>query len=230
MPAPALLLVHGAWHGSWCWEPLRAHLTGWRVETVALPSTGGPGRGVQDDAEVVRAAVKAIDGPVVVVAHSYGGIPATEAAGLPNVEHLVHVAAFQLDVGDSLLGTIGGTPPPWWQVADGVVHALTPETVFFNDVDAATTADAVGRLQPQSLAFATDRLTNAAWRTVDSTYVICEDDNAIPVFAQEAMARRATRTERLRSGHSPFLSRPAELAAIVTRTATAPPRSSPASG
>lgn len=222
---PALLLVHGAWHGSWCWEPLRTLLTdnGWRVDTVDLPSVGSPHHGMHDDAHVIR---QAISGPTVIVAHSYGGIPATQAAaGRPNVEHLVYVAAFQVDVGDSLLGTVGGTPPPWWQVDDGVIHAQAPETVFFNDVAEPPT----DRLRPQSYRAFTDQLTAAAWHDTDSTYVICEKDNAIPPFAQEAMARRATATERLDAGHSPFLSCPQDLAAIVER-ASLPRRSSPASG
>ncbi|MFI6095271.1 alpha/beta fold hydrolase [Lentzea sp. NPDC051213] len=230
---PALLLVHGAWHGPWCWEPLKALLEndGWRVGTVDLPSVApatAPRHGMYDDASAVRAAIEEIGGPVVVVAHSYGGIPVTEgAAGLPGVEHLVYVAAFQIDVGDSLLSTIGGTPPPWWQVDGEVIRPLTPETVFFNDVGDAP----VDRLETQSYAAVTDRLTQAAWHTVGSTYVVCENDNAIPVFAQDAMAQRATSVQRLPPGHSPFLSRPAELAAIITTAAvTLPRRSSPASG
>ncbi|WP_405056496.1 alpha/beta hydrolase [Kribbella sp. NBC_01505] len=219
---PALLLVHGAWHGSWCWEPLRALLTdeGWRVETVDLPSVAPEGAtryGLHDDAKAVREAITAIGGPVVVVAHSYGGEPATEgAAGLPEVQGLVYVAAFLLDAGESLLAAIGGTPPPWWQVDGETFTPLTPETVFFNDID--DPADAVRQLETQSYAVATEALSAAAWRNIDSTYVVCEQDNAIPVFAQEAMAQRAGRVERLASGHSPFLSRPKELAAIITKS------------
>lgn len=222
---PALLLVHGAWHGSWCWEPVRELLTedGWRVETVDLPSVAPAGSeryGLHDDAKAVREAIGAIGGPVVVVAHSYSGEPVTEgAAGLPEVQGLVYVAAFLLDAGESLLGAIGGAPPPWWEIDGEVFRPLTPEKVFFNDVDEARTADAVGRLQTQSYAVAVEELTEAAWRTTDSTYVICDNDNAIPVFAQEAMAQRAGRIERLASGHSPFLSCPEELATIIVSAA-----------
>ncbi|MFS8100740.1 alpha/beta fold hydrolase [Lentzea alba] len=212
---PALLLVHGAWHGSWCWEPLRALLTedGWHVDTVDLPSVGSPHHGMHDDAKVIR---DAINGPTVVVAHSYGGIPATQAAAdLPDVQHLVYVAAFQLDVGDSLQKTVG-PPPPWWQQEGGVLHAQTPETIFFNDVDDPPT----DRLRPQSYRAFTDQLTKAAWHNTNSTYVICEKDNAIPVFAQEAMAQRATSQERLTTGHSPFLANPRQLAAIIAKAAS----------
>ncbi|TDD46931.1 alpha/beta hydrolase [Kribbella antibiotica] len=216
---PAVLLVHGAWHGSWCWEPLKELLTkdGWRVETVDLPSVGSGRHGLHDDARVVREAMGAIGGPVVVVAHSYGGEPATEgSAGHPAVQRLIYVAAFLLDVGESLLGAIGGTPPPWWDVDGDVIRPLTPEAVFFNDIDDPT--DAVRRLEPQSYRAVTDELTAAAWRSTESTYVVCENDQAIPVFAQEAMAQRAGKVERLASGHSPFLSCPEELAAIITKS------------
>lgn len=222
---PALLLVHGAWHGSWCWEPLRTLLEndGWRVDTVDLPSVGSSHHGMYDDAQAIR---EAINGPTVIVAHSYGGIPATQAAaGQPNVQHLIYVAAFQPDIGDSLLGMVGGTPPPWWQEDGEVIHAKTPETVFFNYVADPPT----DKLRPQSYRAFTDQVTNAAWRYTDSTYVICSNDNAIPVFAQEAMSQRATATERLDAGHSPFLSCPQDLAAIIQMVSLLP-RSSPASG
>jgi hypothetical protein len=74
----------------------------------------------------------------------------------------------------------------------------------------------VSQLRPQSYAVATDQLPAAAWRTVGSTYVVCEKDNAMPVFAQEAVSQRASRVERLPSGHSPFLSCPAELTRLLT--------------
>ncbi|MFI5729040.1 alpha/beta fold hydrolase [Kribbella sp. NPDC051587] len=218
---PAVLLVHGAWHGSWCWEAVRSLLVdqGWRVETVDLPSVAPAGEvryGLHDDAKAVREAITAIGGPVVVVAHSYGGEPATEgAAGLPEVQRIIYVTAFLLDVGESLLKAIGGTPPPWWQIEGEVFRPLTPELVFFNDVE--NPADAVRRLETQSYAVATEELTAAAWHTTPSTYVVCDDDNAIPVFAQEAMAQRAGTVERLHSGHSPFLSCPSELVAIITK-------------
>ncbi|MGW6447456.1 alpha/beta fold hydrolase [Lentzea sp. NPDC055074] len=223
---PALLLVHGAWHGSWCWEPLRTLLesTGWRVDTVDLPSVaphGAPRYGMHDDAQAIR---DTIDGPTVIVAHSYGGIPATQAA-TPDVQHLVYVAACMPDVGDSLLGMVGGTPPPWWRAEEDVVHALTPETIFFNDVENPPTE----KLLPQSRRAFTDQLTAAAWHRTPSTYVISEKDNAIPPQAQEAMAGRARAAERLDAGHSPFLSCPRELAAIIERVSL-PRRSSPASG
>jgi pimeloyl-ACP methyl ester carboxylesterase len=212
------LLVHGAWHGSWCWEQVASRLTasGAAVQTVDLPSAGTPA-GLHDDARVVQAAIDSLDGPVTVVAHSYGGQPVTEAAA--GVAHIVYVAAFQLDEGDSVLGAIGGQPPSWWKVDGDFVTPLTPAEVFFNDIP--DSADAVAQLRPQGYASFTEPLAAAAWKTVPSTYVVCDNDNAIPVFAQEAMSQRSSRVERLSAGHSPFLSRPDELVRILLESRTA---------
>ena len=211
-----LVLVHGAWHGSWAWQPLVDAMDDVAVATVDLPSVGaGPDGlgGLDDDAAAVRAALAGIDGPVVVVAHSYGGLPVTEAVTADSgVAHLVFLCAFQLDVGDSLLGSAGGVAPPWWEVHDTHIAARTPEEVFYNGVDAELTARSVARLGVQSRASVEQPLTNAGWKVVPSTYVVCERDQAIPVFAQEAMAQRSGTVLRMDAGHSPFLSHPEELA------------------
>ncbi|SES49616.1 Pimeloyl-ACP methyl ester carboxylesterase [Streptomyces sp. yr375] len=221
---PALLLVHGAWHGPWCWRQLIDELPDIDVRTVALPSSGddtaasGVLGDLRDDAAVVAEAVAAIDGPVVVVAHSYGGVPVTEALGsVGDVRRLVYLCAFQLDVGDSLLSSVGGTPPPWWEVREreGHIVALEPERVFYGDVDPELVEQAVAQVGVQSLASFSQPLTRAAWHTLPSTYVVCEADCAIPPFAQEAMSNRAQEVRRLDASHSPFLSRPAELAALL---------------
>jgi pimeloyl-ACP methyl ester carboxylesterase len=221
---PTLVLVHGAWHGPWAWDRLAGQLADVQVRTVALPSSGPDPAALGDlyaDAEAVRSVVAGIDGPVVVCAHSYGGAPVTEGvAGLGNVVGLVYLCAFQLDVGDSLLSAVGGTPPDWWDVheAEGYIDALRPREIFYGDVDDATADASIARLGHQSLTAKRQPLTRAAWHTVPSTYVVCEQDAAIPVFAQEAMAARAKRVLHLPASHSPFLSRPAELADLL-RTA-----------
>ena len=216
----SLLLVHGAWHGSWCWGPLRDALgDDVRVHTVDLPSVGDDPAALGDlyaDAAAVRGALEEVDGPVVVVGHSYGGAVVTEAVTADSgVAHLVYLCAFQLDVGDSLLGTVGGQAPPWWDVRERAIGVVGPEQVFYNGVPDELTRDSVARIALQSRASVEQPLTNAGWRHTPSTYVVCEEDRAIPVFAQEAMSSRAGEVLRLPSGHSPFLSHPAELAALL---------------
>jgi pimeloyl-ACP methyl ester carboxylesterase len=220
---PTVVLVHGAWHGGWAWEAVATRLADAGVDVVAvdLPSSGPvPSAlgGLHEDAATVRAAIDAVDGPVVVVAHSYGGAPASEgAAGADNVTHIVYLTAFMLDEGESLLGLVGGEAPPWWIVAQdgGSILVDGPETIFFNGVDEELTTRAVAALEPQSYASTTDELRAAAWKEVPSTYVVSELDNAIPVEAQEMLAQRAGTVHRLAAGHSPFLSHPDEVVAII---------------
>ncbi|MEY2532364.1 MAG: hypothetical protein QOF29_274 [bacterium] len=231
---PTVVLVHGAWHGPWAWAEVQERLAGEGLDvvTVDLPSIGrdtGALGDLYDDAAAVRAALDAIDGPAVVVAHSYGGAPVTEAAaGAGNVAHIVYLTAFMLDEGESLLGLVGGAEPDWWITsADGrTTLPAGPETVFYNDCPPEVAEAAAAQLAPQRKLTVEQPVREVAWRTIPSTYVVCERDNAIPVFAQDAMAQRAGAVERMDAGHSPFLSRPDELVVLlrdVVRAAQAPP-------
>lgn len=226
---PTLLLVHGAWHGSWAWDPLRAILEsrGWTVATVDLPTVHSAdkiGMHMQADADSVADAIAAINGPVVVVAHSYGGIPVTQAATIDNVTHIVYIAAFALDAGESLLGAVGGVAPDWWHIDGPLITAgdavTTPQHLFFGDVDARVADASAARLLNQSVLAFTEELTNVAWATKPSTYLITEQDAVVPVPAQEALAGRAgSATVRMATSHSPFLSQPTAVAEVIERAA-----------
>lgn len=115
MAGTPLLLVHGAWHGSWCWGRLSVALgeAGFETYTVDLPSHGEDTStlgGLHEDATIIREALSGLPDRTVVVAHSYGGAPVAEgAADAPNVGHLVYLTAFMLDEGESVLGAAGGT-------------------------------------------------------------------------------------------------------------------------
>jgi pimeloyl-ACP methyl ester carboxylesterase len=217
---PTALLVHGAFHGGWVWQKVATHLSDlhWPVETAELPSVavkGGRRFALRDDAAVVRRHLLNIAGPVVVVAHSYGGMTVTQAAaGMDNVHHILYLAAFQLDIGQSLLGAVG-REPEWWIVEQDTITADRPRETFYADVPEADAVWAQNQLRPSSYAAMTDRLTEAAWRTIASTYVICEHDRAIPALAQEQMAQQATSIHRLPSSHSPMLSRATDVAQII---------------
>ena len=222
---PTLLLVHGAWHGAWAWEPLQSELEarGWDVRTVDLPTVHADdprGLHMTDDADAIAAAIDEIGGPVAVVAHSYGGVPTTQGATSESVVHIVYIAAFVLDAGESLLGSVGGVAPSWW-VVDGPLATAGTEAepaagLFFGDVDDAVAATAVGQLKAQSSAAFSDEVTAVAWRDKDTTYVITEQDVIFPLPAQEALAARSGSTAvRMDTSHSPFLSKPSELADII---------------
>jgi pimeloyl-ACP methyl ester carboxylesterase len=221
---PSLLLVPGAWHRPDHLRLLVDELPDLDVHTVALVSTGDEPAKLKDmhaDADVIAGAAAAIDGPVVVVAHSYGGIPTTQAfGGVGNVRRIIYLAAFQVDAGESLFSNTRGGPMAWSKVhqKDGIgdyLEAMAPADRFYHDVDPATARQAVSQLGYLSYAAGCQKLTEVAWKTVPSTYIICEADKAIPLPLQEKFAQRATRMHRLNASHSPFLSQPAALAQLI---------------
>jgi pimeloyl-ACP methyl ester carboxylesterase len=229
-PSPVIVLVHGAWHGSWCWAKVVPLLEehGLTVRTVDLPSTGtdvGALGGLDDDVAALTAVLDELPGPKILVGHSYGGLPITEAgAGRDDIAHLVYVCAFMLDVGQSLLDAAGGQPMSWWQVSeDG--RSITPgrpESVFYSDCDPEEAAAAAARLTPQSMSSCTTPLGAAAWQTVPATYVVADRDPELPQAVQEMMAGgKARQLRHIDSAHSPFLSRPEELAALISEVAQA---------
>ena len=213
------ILVHGAWHGGWCWSQLVPLLEkgGLDVTTLDLPSAGGGGD-LYADAQVVRDAIGSSEEPAVVVGHSYGGAVITEgAAGCEQVGHLVYVCAFQLDVGESLLGVLDHQVPPWIRVdeAAGTSWVPDPVPVFYGDVEPSLAEASAARLAPQSLTSFAQPLTRAAWRDVPSTYLACTEDRAIPHPAQQGMSQRSGTVHTLQSSHSPFLSLPQRVADVV---------------
>jgi pimeloyl-ACP methyl ester carboxylesterase len=220
---PTLVLVHGAWYRKSVWRQVQEELSDLDVRTVqnlsSAPVPPAELGDLHDDAAAIRAAVEAVDGPVVVAAHSYGGAPASQGlAGVRNVKRLVFFNAFMLDAGESVLSVVGGTPPDFWgtdHVADGYYDMLRAEYHFYNDLVPLAARAAAAALGPQSAAAMEQPLTRAAWHSVPSTYVIGTKDAAVPSEAAEIMSRRARRVVRMETGHSPFLARPAETAALL---------------
>jgi pimeloyl-ACP methyl ester carboxylesterase len=223
---PVVIFVHGAWHGPWAWAPVIKRLTAEGLRTIAvdLPSKGFETAllgDLHDDAEAVRAAVDAAGAPALVVAHSYGGLPVGEGlAGCANAAHLIYLAGFMVERGQSLLGLRGGVEPDWWIASeDGRTYLPgDPKHVFFNDCPPEVAERAAAALLPQRKDAFTQATLAAAWEQVPSTYVVCERDNAIPVAVQERMAARADTVSRVDAGHAAFLSRPHDVAAIVQET------------
>ncbi|HEY6492832.1 MAG TPA: alpha/beta hydrolase [Trebonia sp.] len=233
MTRPTVVIVHGAWHTPAHFESFIKSIADIDVRTVRLPSSGPDISALgdmRDDAAEVRKVVSAIDGPVLVLAHSYGGVPVTEALGpaSENVKRITYLASFPLDVGESMVSvaTQGGTlpHPPNWDVHkdEGYILVKDPAFHFYDDVEPALAQKALDDLTYQSWSSQIQPLTNAAWREIPSTYVITDQDRILPIFAQEMFSQRTTDVRHIDSSHSPFLSRPAELAAIlreeITRT------------
>ncbi|MBO9499068.1 MAG: alpha/beta fold hydrolase [Novosphingobium sp.] len=207
-----LLLVHGGCHGAWCWERVLPLLPG--ASAVELPDRGG----------AVAAVLAAIDEPVVLVGHSLGGmtISAMAEAAPEKVSRLVYLSALLPADGESA-ATIP-VPPLGANAAtrlEGEWTSLDPEAavpVFYQDCDAATIAWALQRLRPTHLdAITTPARLGEAFASVPKTYIYCAQDRAIQPEAQQAMVARCPGIDTLAldSGHSPFLSMPEQLAAIL---------------
>jgi pimeloyl-ACP methyl ester carboxylesterase len=227
-----LVLVHGAWHGSWCWQRLIPHLEerGIAVRTVDLPSvirretppsasSGGRAAGLREDAAAVRAIVDSITGPVVLCGHSYGGMVISLAASRQTrgpVARLIYLCAFMPEERQSLVAIGGNQHAPWIQMLDDdltLPDLSRAAEVFYGDCDEATRKWAIAQLQPQSnVAFITP-VARPAWREIASTYIVCARDGAMPPDLQRSLfAPRAGRSIELDTSHSPFLSQPAALA------------------
>ena len=219
-----IVLVHGAWHGSWCWQRVAPLLEkrGAAVRTVDLPSVGarpGSGSDLSADAAAVEAVIADIAGPVVLCGHSYGGMVISHTAAIARVKRLVYLCAFMPMEGESLVSIGGGRHAPWVQLLDGGLTLPDPaqtETVFYGDCDPQTVQWAKSKIRPQSGAPFNEPVPRPAWRTIPSTYVVCVNDMALPPDAQRnVFAPRATETIELHASHSPFLSQPEALADLL---------------
>jgi pimeloyl-ACP methyl ester carboxylesterase len=220
-----VLLVHGAWHGAWCWErviPL-LDLAAIPVVAVDLPSVSHHNATLHDDADYVRGALDSIEGEVVLLGHSYGGAVITAAGVHPNVAHLVYLCAFALEVGESAAknALTGGEGPNELGAAlvfgKGVL-TVDPEraaSAFYHDCTPDVAAAAVERLRPQSLAALGGEVDAAAWHDKPATYVVCTEDRALPVALQRSNAARIGEWVDWPTSHSPFLSRPDLVADLI---------------
>jgi pimeloyl-ACP methyl ester carboxylesterase len=218
---PTFLLVHGSWHGPWCWEPLQHELakSGSESATVALPSCGMDNllTGLAEDAETVAAAAAAIHGEVIVVGHSYGGAVISEAAHPKNVRQLVYLGAFMPDAGRPFVSYFPPGPLPAYLVLndDGTYSAADAEaeSAFYHDCAPEIASASRRRLVRQSQSVMGYAPTRAAWRAIASHYIVLTGDRIIPPFVQRDFAKQAGSVSEMPTSHSPMLSRPAELAA-----------------
>jgi pimeloyl-ACP methyl ester carboxylesterase len=183
---------------------------------VDLPFTG-----FKDDAAVARNAIAAAGPESVVVGHSYGGLVISEAAsGFVDLRRLVYLAAFLTDIGEdqsTILSRHGSPLLGAVELVDGavVVRPDQARSLFFGDSDARSALQAVDRLRPMGLdGDGMGPVSVPAWKTTPTTYVVCTHDGALPPSAQREMATRATTVIEWPTDHSPFLTRPDEVAAL----------------
>ncbi len=219
-----IVLVHGAFHGGWCWEPLLPELAARGVDavTVDLPLTT-----LNDDAAAIVAVLDTLDGPVTLLGHSYGGAPITVAGNHPAVERLVYLTAMAPDDGQNATGTdvqIGDDFMSAFRLADNGLPEVDPArapAIFFPDVDPDTAAAFAARLRPGNTGGA-DLVERAAWHDKPTSYIVCDADPILLPEGQRAIAERiGATTYEIAGDHSPFLARPAELADLLAPIVTA---------
>ncbi|GAA4842480.1 alpha/beta fold hydrolase [Saccharopolyspora rosea] len=226
-----VVFVHGACvrDGSWWWHPAAAALQERGINSVApaLPSCGegdrpaGPqGPGLPEDVAAVRAALTEGDEPIVVVAHSYGGIVAAEAAvGVETVRHLVLVSSYLPEPGESLSTFGPDAPPPFLDFdPDGGTFSARPELfaeTFAQDCPPDIARHAATLLVRQTLAVTHQPVRAAAWHDLPTTYVVCTQDRGTSAASQREFSRRADQVIEVKAGHHPFLSQPQIVADII---------------
>jgi pimeloyl-ACP methyl ester carboxylesterase len=225
---PTVALVHGGFADASFWVPVIEDLQAHDVPVLAPPN---PLRGLAHDAEYVASYVTQIDGPVLLVGHSYGGaVISVAAASTPNAVGLVYVAAFALDEGESfaeIFAEFGETPlvgavrPSEYPVGDGeTATELTIAPELYREAFAADLSEDVTRVlavsQRPFAAIFEDRAEAAAWKTLPSWAVVATSDNAIPPDAERHMASRAgAQTIEIDASHSIALSQPAAVAELI---------------
>jgi pimeloyl-ACP methyl ester carboxylesterase len=228
------VLIHGAWHGGWCWEKLAPLLEarGHRVVAPDLPGHGAdrtPLAQITLDAyaERVRETVAAQPEPVVLVGHSMGGVVITAGAELipERVRTLVYLTAFLVGPGESLLSAAGNDPDTllagsFVPSPDGLSVTVKPDVVkpaFYAQCSDADVERARARLVPQATApFSTPvRYTPERAGRIPRVYIECTRDRAIglPVQRRMAAAHPCAKVLTLDTDHSPFYSTPDALAA-----------------
>jgi pimeloyl-ACP methyl ester carboxylesterase len=233
---PTIVLVHGAFADSSSWNDVIPILEkdGYHVIAAANPL-----RTISSDAASVSAVVKSVQGPVVLVGHSFGGMVISQAAnGNDNVKALVYVAAFMADKGESanslaakfpgsmIAGAVAPVP-----LADGGVDLyIRPDR--FHDVFAATVPEARTDLmaitqRPLAAADADEPAGAPAWKTLPSYVIYGVEDRIIPAALVRFMAERAKAVKTIGvkgAPHAVMVSNPAEVASMVEEAAGAPAR------
>lgn len=224
------LLVHGSWHGPWCWELMQPQLEqrGHRVTLVDLPSVGTDVSALGDfdaDTKAVNTAAAQLSDPAVVVGHSYGGAVISNVEYPATVRRLVFLGAFMPDAGRAFTSYLPPGPfPPYVGMRDDgttTVPEGQAQPAFYGDCLDDLVAWAVARLRPQSQAVLGGVNERASWRSIPSTYVLLTEDRAIPPDLQAEFAAQATEQVELQTSHSPFLSKPEQLADMLDSVAAA---------
>jgi pimeloyl-ACP methyl ester carboxylesterase len=219
-----IVLVHGGFVDGSGWEGVYRALkeNGYRISVVQNPTIS-----LKDDVAVTKRMIAAQDGPVVLVGHSYGGAVITEAGTDPKVAALVYIAAFAPDKGESVGSVIQTFPkdapgPPIMPPEEGFLFldkAKFPAS-FAGDVDPDTAAFMADSQVGWGLEALSGAVSEPAWRTKPSWYLVTTEDKMIPPDAQRAMAKRAgSKMSEIRASHSVYVSQPFAVSTLIEKAA-----------
>ncbi len=221
-----IVLVHGGFVDGSGWQGVYDHLTadGYRVAVVQNPTLSLAG-----DVAATHRILDGLDGPAVLVGHSYGGGVITEAGNHANVAALAYIAAFAPDKGESVNSLIADPPPgapvpPILPPRDGFLFLDRDKfaAAFAADLPAAQAAFMADSQVPWGVDALGGAVSEPAWRTKPSWYLVATDDRMIPPPAQRAMSERAGSTVTETPGsHAVYVSNPAAVAAVIAQAAAA---------
>jgi pimeloyl-ACP methyl ester carboxylesterase len=224
-PKPTVVLVHGGFVDGSGWESVYNLLKkdGYKVSIVQHPTIS-----LADDVAATKRVIAEQAGSVILVGHSYGGAVITEAGNDPKVAGLVYIAAFAPDKGESVDSLIknpqpGAPVPPILPPQDGYLmldKAKFPDA-FAADVDAKKAAFMADSQVPWGVNALGGAISEPAWKSKPSWYLVATDDKMIPPSAQRLMSKRAGSTVvEIRGSHAVYVSNPKAVAALIKQAAT----------
>lgn len=221
-----IVLVHGAFADGSSWAKVIPLLQskGYHVIGVQNPLTS-----LADDVAATRRAIASMDGPVLLIGHSWAGVVITEAGNNPKVAGLLYVCAFAPDEGQSLMDVAKTFPPAHGnsavQVSEDGFLSLSLKGInddFAQDLPAADRHVVFATQGEWGAQCTTDRVSRAAWKTRPTWFIVGSDDHMINPDLERAEAKRMKATTlELNSSHVPMVSQPDKVAAFIIKAAQA---------
>jgi len=219
-----VVLVHGGFVDGSGWQGVYKAIkkSGYSVTVVQNPTFS-----LADDVAVTKRALATQNGPAILVGHSYGGVVITEAGNDPKVAGLVYIAAFAPDKGESVSALIKDPPPgapvpPILPPQDG--YLFLDKTKFAASFAADVSPDLAEFMADSQVPWGVEALSGAisqpAWKTKPSWYLVSTEDRMIPPDAQRAMSKRAGSTVvEVKGSHSVYVSQPQAVASLIETAA-----------
>jgi pimeloyl-ACP methyl ester carboxylesterase len=228
-PKPTVVLVHGAFADGSGWNDVSQRL---QDDGYTVIAPANPERGLISDSAYLSSILATIDGPIVLVGHSYGGMVLTNAAnGHPNVKALVYIAAFAPDIGDTV-GALAVMNPgsgltqqnlivrPYPGGLDAYIKPSVFHEVFAADLPTGTAAVMAASQRPANLLILAEPSGAPAWKTIPSWYMVATNDGTIPPATERFMAHRAgATTVEVPSSHVAMMSHPDAVANLIVSAA-----------